>query len=105
MLNVELFAYANLELRILSFELLLNYGKNVALTHDEVFCTLNFKLCARIFAVKDFITFLKNHFLILSAIASGNDSTVLRFLFCCIRNDDSANFLFCLCRKYKHSVC
>lgn len=61
--------------------LFVDNSENIALTHDEVLCAVELKLCTRILAIEDFVTLFKDHLLILSAVTGGNHLAVLRFLF------------------------
>ena len=78
--------------------LFLNNSKHIALTHDEILGSFKLDLCARIFTIKNLVTFFKNHRLILSTLSNSNNCSMLGLLLCCIWNNDSTNFLFSLCR-------
>ncbi len=85
--------------------LVLYDSEHVALTHHQIFLVAILQLCSGIFTIEHFVAFLKNHRLVLCALANGNDLAALWFLFGCVRDDDSTYFLLSWCRKYQHSVC
>lgn len=84
---------------------LLYYSEHIALAHHEIFLAVKLNLCSGIFSIEHDIALLENHLLVLSAVSCGNNLAALWLLFCCVRNDNSTNFLFCLCREYQYSVC
>ena len=81
-------------------------SENVALTHDKVFSTFDFKFCSGVFAIKNCIAYFQYHFFVFRTVTYCHNFTLQRFFFCCIRNNDTTNcFFFCRCRENKHSVC
>ena len=86
--------------------LLTQNSENIALTHDKVFSTFDFKFCSGIFTIKNCIAYFQYHFFIFRTVTYCHNFTFQRFFFCCIRNNDTTNcFFFCRCREDKHSVC
>lgn len=79
-------------------------GEHIALAHHQIFLTFKLKFGTAIFAIKHFVAGFQNHLFVLSALSSSNNFTVERFLFSCIRNDNSTNLFFCGRGQYQHAV-
>lgn len=79
--------------------------KHVALTHHQILLAVALELGSGIFAVKNSIVFFQHHRVVLGTSANSHNLSTLRFLFSCVRNNDSTYLFFSWCRKYQHSVC
>ena len=84
---------------------LCQHSEHIALPHDEIFLSIEFEFSTTIFAIEHFVALFEHHLLVFCAMSNGNNLSAKRFFFCCVGDDDSANFLLSRCRNYEHAVC
>ena len=85
--------------------LFFNNRQNVALTHHKELFTLELQLGAAVLAIKHFVAWFQDHLFVLRSLSNSLNGSVQGFLFCGVRNDDTANLLFSRCGHYQHAVC
>ncbi|CCX43770.1 putative uncharacterized protein [Prevotella sp. CAG:1031] len=68
--------------------------QNIALAHDKIFIAVEFDFSACIFAVEDFVTFLKHHLFIFGTVAGCKNFAFKGFFLCGIRDNNTCHRYF-----------